>query len=128
VQVPVPASVPHPGHRVHPTDVEHCEHDVNAGVPEHVGATLNACGGGGSLIALDLQQICPVQSLFVSHCFGHVVRHVPLQQSWPVVLQSAEVWHDLGHGSICGFKHSPPAFRLLSTALTDVQQISPRLV
>jgi hypothetical protein len=95
---------------------------VNDGVPVHVGATLNTCGGAATDALADLQQICPVQSLSTSHDFGHVLAHVPLQQSCDVPEQSAEVVHDFGHGSYCGLRQSPVVFRFGSTTPTEVQQ------
>jgi hypothetical protein len=42
-----------------------------------------------------------------------------------VVLQSAEVVHCFGHGSMAGLRQRPGTFKLDSTELADVQQTSP---
>ena len=69
-----------------------------------------------------------MQSVFFLHALAQVFAQTPSQQSWPVALQSDEVMHDFGHGSVCGFRHSPFTFKLGSTVFTDVQQTSPAVV
>jgi hypothetical protein len=113
---------------VQPTAFPHCWHVVYVGVPEHVGDTLNSCGGIGNEDRSSLQQIWPVQSLSWWHALAQVAEQTPLQQSWPVVVQSADVVHAFGQASYIGFKQSPFVFRLGSIVLTDVQQTSPLVV
>jgi hypothetical protein len=115
-----------PGHSAHdPFEAAQDAHDANEGVPEHDGPTRNWRGAGGSLRPAVRQQIWPVQSSFFSHDLAQVLAQVPLQQSWPVVLQSAEVVHDLGHGSTVGLRQMPVPLSEGSSTLADVQQISP---
>jgi hypothetical protein len=63
------------------SEAAHDAHVVKVGVPEHVGATRNCRGAGGSLTPTVWQQIWPVQSSFLSHCLAQVAAHVPLQHS-----------------------------------------------
>jgi hypothetical protein len=130
LQEPAPASDAQPGQVVllQPRAKPHCWHDVDTGVPVHVGATRNSCGGAGRPSELFLQQICPVQSLSSLHDFAHVDAHTPLQQSAAFAGQSCEVWHAFGHGSYAGLRHKPFAFKLGSIVFTDVQQTSPLFV
>ena len=109
----------------------HCAHVVKVGVPEQLGDTLKMCGGAPRLVEVgSLQQILPVQSLLCWHAFGHVAEQTPSQQIGLVLLelQSEDVLHAFRHGSVAGFKQSPLATRLGSSAPTDVQQISPWLL
>jgi hypothetical protein len=115
-----------PGQRL-AHDEPHDAH-VRAGVPWHDGDTLNSCGGIGKPARSTLQQICPVQSLSSLHDFGHELAHTPSQQSWPVLLQSAEVVHAFGQGSFAGLRHRPVTLRFGSTVFADVQQTSPDVV
>jgi UDP-N-acetylenolpyruvoylglucosamine reductase len=86
------------------------------------------CGGAGSPNTADLQQICPVQSLSCMHCLAHVAAQVPLQQSWPVWLQSEDVVQLFGQGSNIVLRHRPAVLSEGSTASTDVQHTSPDVV
>ncbi len=126
MHVPVVEGV-QPGQLEQPWICPHCW-QVSDGVPEHAGATWNSCGGDGNPVRSTLQQICPVQSVSALHAFAHELAHTPLQHSCPVVAQSADVVHAFGHGSFCGFRHNPAAFRFGSIVFADVQQISPDVV
>ncbi len=94
LQVPAGPVAVQPGMVAHEDD-EQVEYD---GVPVHRGPGEKVCVAAGSRVSADLQQICPEQSLLVSHVFGQDLLHMPLQQSSPFdVLQSVDVEHSFGH-------------------------------
>ena len=98
------------------------------GVPEHIGDTLNSCGGSGKPDRSTLQQILPLQSLSLTQSLAHESAHTPSQQSCLVALQSADVVHDFGQASTAGLRQMPLAFRFGSMVFADVQQTSPDVV
>jgi hypothetical protein len=72
-----------------------------------------------------LQQIWALQSLLTLHDLGHDVLHMPLQQiSPPIVLQSVDCVHFVGHGCVVVFKQSPDTLRFGSSTATESQQTS----
>ena len=103
------------------------------GVPVHVGPSLKMCGEGASwiwVVAQQIRSVVSVQSLSplaVLHDFGHVAWHKPsAQQRPPVVAQSLDCVHFVGHGSASGAfgaRQSPVTLELRagSTLRTEVQ-------
>jgi hypothetical protein len=125
--VPVPASVPQPGH-AQPLDW-HSAHVVKSAVPVQA-ATWKSAGAGGRSDAGDLQQICPVQSLLCSQLLAQVAAQSPLQQIGDVSepAQSEDVVHALGQVADDGLRQMPLVLRFGSRLLAEVQQISPPAV
>jgi hypothetical protein len=101
------------------------EQVVVAGVPTQRGPVVNVSVGGGVWIRADLQQICALQSLLCLQVFAQVVLHTPWQQiSPPIVLQSVDCMHFLGHGCVDVFRQSPPTARFGSSTPTESQHTS----
>ena len=102
---------------------------MKAAVPVQA-ETWKSAGAGGRSDAGDLQQICPVQSLLCSQLFGQVAEQTPLQQIGDVAEpeQSEDVVHAFGHVADDGLRQMPLVLRFGSTALAEVQQISPAAV
>jgi hypothetical protein len=125
--VPVPASVPQPGH-AQPLDW-HSAHVVKSAVPVQA-ETWKSAGAGGRSVAGDLQQICPVQSLLCSQLLAQVAAQSPLQQIGDVrePAQSEDVVHALGQVVDDGLRQMPLVLRFGSRLVAEVQQISPPAV